>query len=303
MRTDPGAVSSFARRRLLGVIIAIFAAVAFALSNAAASVAYHGGSNPMSVAAFRFLLPTVLLFGWMRSSKVPFLLSGRNAWISLALGCLTALYNLALLSAVHRLPLAHAILIFYLFPFLTAFILALFGWERLSWQSLLSAGLAFAGLALALRLRRSVDINLDGLALAFAAALGIAIVIVVSSRVFKGGDARPLTLNMAVVSALLLAVLCATRGELRFPDTVPGWIGFAGTAALYGFALIAFYIAVSMIGPVRASLLSFIEPVIAAGLGVILLGEPLTGLQIAGVALVIIALIGATAPQLAATKK
>jgi drug/metabolite transporter (DMT)-like permease len=106
-----------------------------------------------------------------------------------------------------------------------------------------------------------------------------------------------------VVSASLLAVLCASWGKLRFPDTVPGWIGFAGAAALYGFALIAFYIAVSMIGPVRASLLSFIEPVIAAGLGVILLGEPLTGLQITGVALVIIALMSATAPQLAATKK
>lgn len=57
-----------------------------------------------------------------------------------------------------------------------------------------------------------------------------------------------------------------------------------------------------MIGPVRASLLSFIEPIIAAGFGVILLGEPLTVVQIAGIALVIIALIGATALQLAGAK-
>jgi len=53
--------------------------------------------------------------------------------------------------------------------------------------------------------------------------------------------------------------------------------------------------------PVRASLLSFIEPIIAAGFGVILLGEPLTVVQIAGVALVIIVLIGATAQELAGT--
>jgi drug/metabolite transporter (DMT)-like permease len=119
--------------------------------------------------------------------------SGRDAWISLALGCLTALYNLALLNAVHRLPLAHAILVFYLFPFLATFILAVFGWERLSWQSLMAAAVAFAGLGLVLRLRGSADINVDGLALAFGAALGIAIVIVVSSRVFKEGDSRPLT--------------------------------------------------------------------------------------------------------------
>lgn len=52
----------------------------------------------------------------------------------------------------------------------------------------------------------------------------------------------------------------------------------------------------------RASLLSFIEPIIAAGFGVILLGEPLTVVQIAGIVLVIIALIGATALQLASAK-
>ncbi len=284
-------------------MIAVFAAVAFALSNASASIAYHGGSNPLSVAAFRFLLPSVLLFGWMRASGVPFLLSGRDGWISLALGCLTALYNLALLSAVHRLPLAHAILVFYLFPLLTAFILALFGWERLSWQSLVATALAFAGLALALPLRGGGDIKIDGLALAFAAALGIAIVIVVSSRVFKGGNSRPLTFNMAVVSSLLLSVLCAVRGELLFPNTAPGWIGFAGAATFFGFALIAFYIAVSMIGPVSTSLLSFIEPIIAAAFGVILLREPLTIVQIAGIALVIVALIGATAPRLTGAKR
>lgn len=131
-------------------------------------------------------------------------------------------------------------LFFYLFPFLTAFILALFGWEKLRWQSLVTTALAFAGLALALRLRGGRDIEIEGLVLAFAAALGIAIVIVVSSRVFKTGNSRPLTLNMAVVSSFLLSVLCAVRGELLFPSTALGWIGFAGAVTFCGFALIPF---------------------------------------------------------------
>jgi drug/metabolite transporter (DMT)-like permease len=49
-----------------------------------------------------------------------------------------------------------------------------------------------------------------------------------------------------------------------------------------------------MIGPVRVSLLSYAEPVVAAGLGVTLLGEALALPQIAGIALVIAALVGAT---------
>ena len=58
--------------------------------------------------------------------------------------------------------------------------------------------------------------------------------------------------------------------------------------------MIAFFIAVSIIGPVRASLLSYADAVISAGLGVVLLGQALTLLQIAGIAIVVLALIAAT---------
>jgi drug/metabolite transporter (DMT)-like permease len=140
------------------------------------------------------------------------------------------------------------------------------------------------------------------LALAFASAFGFALVVTVSSRVFKAGDARPLTLNIAVVSAVLLSALCAARGDFVLPHTNTGWIGFVSTPLLYGIAMISFYIAVSMIGPVRTSLLSYVEPVVAASLGMIILDEALTAVQFAGIALVIIALIAATARRRLATK-
>jgi hypothetical protein len=83
------------------------------------------------------------------------------------------------------------------------------------------------------------------------------------------------------------------HGEFVLPKTSLGWIGFAGAAGFYAFAIIAFYIAISMIGPVHVSLLSYAEPVAAAGLGVTLLGEALAPIQIAGIALVVTTLIGA----------
>jgi drug/metabolite transporter (DMT)-like permease len=71
-------------------------------------------------------------------------------------------------------------------------------------------------------------------------------------------------------------MLCAVSGDFALPQTHSGWTGFAASTALYGFAMIAFFIAVSMIGPVRASLLSYADAVISAGLGVIVLGQALT---------------------------
>jgi len=280
-------------RPLAGTALAAIAGAGFALSTLSASLAYRGGSNPLTVAAFRFVVPTIVLLAWLRASRVPLLLSARDGTFSVVLGVLTALYSWALLSSFNRAPLALAILVFYLFPLLAALILALFGWERLSWRSAAAIVVAFAGLALALK-PRGADIEVGGLALAFAAALGLAIVIVASSRMFKAGDARPLTLNIAAVSAVVLSALCAARGEFQFPATNTGWIGFAGAALSYGFAMIGFFVAVSMIGPVRASLLSYIEPVVTAGLSVVVLGEALTAVQTAGIALVVVALIAAT---------
>ena len=136
--------------------------------------------------------------------------------------------------------------------------------------------------------------DIEGVALAVGAALGLGLVIAVSSRVFGAGDSRPVTLYMAATAAMVLTVLCAMHGGFVFPKTGLGWLGFVGTSVFYAFAMIAFFIAISMIGPVRVSLLSYAEPVVAAGLGVTLLGDKLAPIQIAGIALVITALGGAT---------
>src|SRR5262249_46631270 len=133
-----------------------------------------------------------------------------------------------------------------------------------------------------------------GVAQALFAALGLGIVIAVSSRVFRAGDSRPVTLYIAAVAGIALIALCAAHGDFRLPRTGFGWFGFVGTSVSYAFAMIAFFIAISMIGPMRASLLSYAEPVAAAGLGLIVLGETLAPIQIAGIALVITALVGAT---------
>jgi len=280
-------------RPWVGITIGLAAAVAFALSNTSASLAFHGGSNPLTLAATRFVLPTLVLVAWLRLQGVMLWLPKRGGWIAVALGAITAAYTWALLSAIGAIPLAIAILIFFLFPLIATIILGVCGWEKLGWQTIAAVVLAFFGLALALD-PRAGNLDIEGMALAFGGALGLGTVIAVSSRVFRAGDSRPVTLYMAAVSAVLLVIICAVQGDFVFPVTGFGWIGFIGAAALYAFAMIAFYIAVSMIGPTRSSLLCYVEPVIAAGLGVILLSEALTFIQIAGIALVIVSLVGAT---------
>jgi drug/metabolite transporter (DMT)-like permease len=283
-------------RAWVGIAVALAAAAGFAVANTSASVAYQGGSNPLTVAALRFLVPTAALIVWLGVSGISLVLPKRDAIAAISLGIVTALYTWALLRSFSAIPFALAVLIFYLFPLMAAVIVSGLGWEKFVWKTGAAIVVAFAGLALALDVRGG-NLNIEGVALAFLAAIGLAVVIVVSSRVFGKGDARPLTLYMAAAASILLLIICAASGDFALPQTAPGWIGLVAATALYGFAMIAFFIAVSVIGPVRTSLLSYADAVISAGLGVVLLGQALTLVQIGGIALVILALIGATQPR------
>lgn len=280
-------------RTWVGIGVALAAAAGFAFSNTSANVAYHSGSNPMTVAAIRFVPPTVVLVVWLRIGGISLLLSRRDAIIAALLGAMTAFYTWALLRSFSSIPFALAILIFYLFPLMAAVIVAVLGWEKFAWKNVAAIVVAFAGLMLALDTHGG-NLNAGGVALAFFAALGLAFVVAISSRVFRNGDARPVTLYMAATAAVVLLVFCAANNEFAFPQMPSGWISFVAAGVLYGFAMIAFFIAVSMIGPVRTSLVSYADAVMSAGLGVVVLGQALTLVQLAGIALVILALIGAT---------
>ena len=284
---------------MLGNTLALASAVAFALANLSAIMAFQAGSNPLTLSGARFVLPAVVLAVWLGIEHRPLLLPKRDGLIAVGLGVLTAGYTFALLSAIGIIPLGLTILIFYLFPLVASLILAAFGWERLGVRTVAAIAIAFIGLALALD-PRVAGLSTEGVLLAFAGAVGLGIVVAVSSRVFRGGDSRPLTFYMATVAAVLLIAFCALQNGFAWPGTTNGWLGFAAASLFYAFAMTAFFIAVATIGPVRSSLLCYAEPVVSAGLGVALLGETLTLTQIAGIALVVGALVWATLPKQAA---
>jgi drug/metabolite transporter, DME family len=283
-------------RVLTGTILALIAAVGFALTNAAASLAFQGGSNPATLAAVRFVLPALMLAVWLSAQGRSVWLPGREGWSAAALGALTAAYTWALLSAIGTIPLALAILIFYLYPVVATMIVSLLGWERLGWGTIAGIVVAFIGLVLALDPRLG-HINIEGVLFGFAAALGLGIVVAASSRVFRSGDSRPVTLYMATVAAILLIVFCLQQNDVALPHSAKGWVGFVAAMLFYAFAMIAFYVSIARIGPTRTALLSYAEPIVSAGLGVAALGEALTLRQIGGIILMVGALAGTTLLQ------
>src|SRR6516164_7967644 len=157
-------------RAWLGIAVALAAAAGYAVANTSANLAYQGGSNPLTVAATRFLVPTLALIVWLRLSGVSLVLPKRDTLIAVLLGFLTALYTWALLRSFGALPFALAVLIFYLFPLIAAVIVAAFGWEKFAWRTVAAIVLALVGLALALDVRGG-NLNAGGITLALLAAV------------------------------------------------------------------------------------------------------------------------------------
>jgi drug/metabolite transporter (DMT)-like permease len=123
---------------------------------------------------------------------VPLALPGRAGWLAASLGTVTAFYTWALLSAIGAIPLALAILVFYLFPLVATVILAVCGWEKFGWQTITAIVLALLGLALALD-PSGGNVNFEGVSLALVGAFGLGIVIAVSSTRFYGALIRDST--------------------------------------------------------------------------------------------------------------
>ncbi|MBN42436.1 MAG: hypothetical protein CL573_02980 [Alphaproteobacteria bacterium] len=130
-----------------------------------------------------------------------------------------------------------------------------------------------------------------GVGLAAVGALGLATVSVISSRVIRAGDPRQVILYIAATAAIIFLATTLVRGEFLLPNTTWAWWGFVTNNIFFAAAVIGYFVGIQLIGPVRTTLFSYIEPVATIAAAFILLEQSLAPLQVFGVVIVIGALI------------
>lgn len=280
------------RRSLLTVALILGFTVSFALTNSMAGLAYAGGSDPLAVATVRAVLPAFVLAALLWATGVRLALPRRDAVAAIGLGLVTVIYTFALLSAIDVLSVSLAVLIFFLFPLFTSLIVAVMGWEKLSVTTIVAAIVAFAGLALTLGVETG-GLSILGVVYGLISAAGLAAVSAVSSRVIRSGDSRPVTLYIVTTASAVFLVASLLRGDPQLPQTVGGWLGFAGSAVFYTTGIIGYFVAISVIGPAKTTLFSYVEPIFTMIAAFIFLGELLAPLQLVGAAIVVGALTAA----------
>jgi probable blue pigment (indigoidine) exporter len=278
------------RSQLMGSLFCAVVAVSFAFNTVFASIAYRDGANAMSVLTYRTLLALIAVFVLLRVWRVPMYLTPRKRLAACGLGLLMATYCYGLLAAIEHMPVALAVLTFYLYPLLTGVISGLLGYERLTPGLIVALVAGFVGLAFALDIGGG-GLNLTGFALAGSGALLMTLMVFLNNKVAAGEDSRRITLYVLSTATLAYLVIDLVLGEYRLPQTAEGMLAFLGVGLFFAFSIIGIFVSFSKIGMVQTTMIMNLEPVTSVFLGTVLLGQSMKLSQFGGAALVIAAVV------------
>ncbi len=210
----------------------------------------------------------------------------RELMLAVLFGLVLASMNFSFYSSIHRIPLGIAVT----FEFVGPLTIALVGSRRpldLVWVALAAAGI--------LALTRGGVHDLDGLGVALALLAGglWAAYILLNARVgraFEGGTG--LSLAMCVGTVVMIPLGIAQGGShLLEPRSLllGAAVGLLSSAIPYSFENEA----LRRIDPAVFGVLMSIEPAMAALAGFIVLGQGLEARAVIGIALVVVASVGA----------
>jgi drug/metabolite transporter (DMT)-like permease len=243
----------------------------------------------LTLVSLRGMLVVAFFWAWLRKSPPAKPHPPRQRKIALGLGLLFAMVMLGLVASVSMLPVSIAILAYFIYPLLTGVGAALTGVERLGWRALLTALIAFAGLALMLGVNLSALAPL-GLACAFGAAVCRVASLLATKAWLAGTDARLTTWYSMLPSTALFLVLWIGFGAWHPPQTPLGWLAFVVVSACSTLSTLLIYLSTNTVGPFRTALAMNLEPLMTAIFSVWLLGEVLTPVQLLGAGVMIASL-------------
>jgi drug/metabolite transporter (DMT)-like permease len=195
------------------------------------------------------------------------------------------LNQLGFIYALHFATVSTVALIFGTLPIFTILIASLTGVEHMSRQFLMAAGVSVAGVALVIAgAGGELSTNLKGDALALLAVGTWAVYSVTIAPMMTRRSPIQISAYVLGMTSILLAVVGSQQlAAENYPSTWQVWAMFA--FAVVGPLVVTnvlWFTAIKRIGPSRAALFANLQFFLAAILGVILLSETLTLLQIAG---------------------
>ena len=284
-----------------GTLYCLASAAAFGGMGVFGKLAYDEGASVGTLLATRFVLAAALFWLLMicaGGARDLMTTSRRDIGIALALGAVG--YGAqagGYFAALERLDASLLSLLVYTFPVIVTVTAIAIGRERASRRTAMALALASIGLVLVLA-GAAGALDPVGTLLGLGAAVVYSVYILSSEGVAARLGPRTLSTLVCTGAAMTLTLAGFAGGDLD-----PGSVSAAGLVWLSGLAVVStvgaialFFAGLRRVGPTATSILSTLEPVVTVGLAFVVFGEALGPAQLAGGALVLLAVLAVRAP-------
>ncbi len=280
-----------------GALFCLASAAAFGAMGIFGKLAYDEGATVGTLLATRFVLAAAVLWlvvvctGGARHLRA---LTRRDVAIALALGAIG--YGAqagSYFAALDRLDASLLSLLVYTYPVMVTVAAVALGREAASRRTASALVLASTGLILVLAGAAAGALDPLGTVLGLGAAVVYCVYILTSEGIAARLGALTLTTLVCTGAAFTL-----TLGALAAGDLHPAGVSAAGFSWLACLAVVStvgaialFFAGLRRVGPSAASILSTLEPVVTVALAFAAFGETLGPAQLAGGALVLVAVL------------
>lgn len=291
------------RSLLIGTLAAVVAATLFGMLGPLSRFGAEEGVDGVAFTAWRAILGTSFLAilitarGTLRSSIASVRGLPRRGHIALATaGVMGVALNVAMFTAFGLIPIALALMLFYLYPAGVVVVDLALGHERMTPSRLVALLLSSVGVLLVLfggTEGSGPAADPLGIALGLVAAASQVVFMTVSRHGYTSvpSDAATVViLATSAVGASAIAIIVGQLDGLLTPFTSPvSWpvLLLAGVVAA-GISSLLFLTAIRAIGGTRTGILMLLEPVVGVVLAALWLGEAFTPAQAAGGVLVLV---------------
>lgn len=267
----------------------VAAGLALGIADILVKIVVASGCDVLTMLTFRSLFGIVFVAVWLRLGAKP-QVDARVRTVSLAIGVLFAGLIYFLFKAIAAIDVPTAILSYFVYPLVTGLAAALFGLERLRWQGLLCAVVAFLGMALMIG-AHPAGLALAGVAFALGAALCRTGVLLATRAFLSGADVRLTTWYSIVSSTVIFVAVSLGTQTWHAPQTAAGWAALIGLSLATTLGIVFIFLSTIRVGPFRTALIMYLEPLTATVLSALVLGEVMTPVEGVGAAIMLAALV------------
>jgi drug/metabolite transporter (DMT)-like permease len=276
-------------KRHIGLLLIAISAASFGVMPILARFAYAAGADPVTTLWLRFGEAAVVMTAIMLVRKMPFPRGRVLLWLVLKGTVGYAGVSLAYFTALTRASAGLVALLLYLYPALAMVLSVVFLRERLSRVKVGVLLLALVGTALTTGLVGGASAL--GVLLGIAAALLYAIYILVGSHVVHRAGTIASSTVVMIAAATSYSGMLIIHGP-ALPQSLPGWAAVVALALVSTvLAFVTFFAGLKLVGPITASTLSTLEPVVTVALAAVVLSETMDLLQLCGGTLILLAAI------------